>query len=92
MGEQREARGCIFRRSRAASGTCRALGNRGIPSSITAADASRAHVFAGVQLQDGEHERHALIMELRDQGYPIEDLTDRRLPSCIRHMVAVAPG
>jgi threonine dehydratase len=91
IGEQREALLAVtipeqpgsFRRF------CRALGNRGITEfNYRYADASRAHVFAGVQLRDGEQERHALVGELREQGYPVEDMTDSEIAKLhIRHMV-----
>lgn len=91
VGEQREALLAVtipeqpgsFRRF------CRAIGRRGITEfNYRYADASKAHVFAGVQLQDGERERHALIAELRDQGYPVEDMTDSEIAKLhIRHMV-----
>jgi threonine dehydratase len=91
IGEQREALLAVTIPEEPGSFRhfCRALGNRGITEfNYRYADASRAHVFAGVQLQDGEHERHALVMELRDQGYPIEDLTDSEIAKLhIRHMV-----
>lgn len=91
IGEQREALLAVtipeqpgsFRRF------CRALGNRGITEfNYRYADTSKAHVFAGIQLQDGARERHALVNELREQGYPVEDLTDSEIAKLhIRHMV-----
>lgn len=91
IGEQREALLAVtipeqpgsFRRF------CRAIGKRGITEfNYRFADPRQAHVFAGVQLQDGDSERHALVAELRAQGYPVEDLTDSEIAKLhVRHMV-----
>jgi threonine dehydratase len=91
IGEQREALLAVtiaeepgsFRRF------CRAIGKRGITEfNYRYADPQQAHVFAGVQLQDGDRERHALVKELRGQGYPVQDMTDSELAKLhIRHMV-----
>lgn len=91
IGEQREALLAVtipeepgsFRRF------CRAIGKRGITEfNYRYADPQRAHVFAGVQLQDGDAERHALVADLRAQGYPVEDMTDSEIAKLhIRHMV-----
>jgi threonine dehydratase len=68
---------------------CQAIGKRGITEfNYRYADARKAHVFAGVQLQDGESERLALVNELRQRGYPVEDMTDSEIAKLhIRHMV-----
>ncbi len=91
IGEQREALLAVtipeepgsFRRF------CQAIGKRGITEfNYRYADPQRAHVFAGVQLQDGDAERHALVTDLREQGYPVEDMTDSEIAKLhIRHMV-----
>ena len=91
IGEQREALLAVtiseepgsFRRF------CRAIGKRGITEfNYRYSDPQRAHVFAGVQLQDGDAERHALVADLRAQGYPVDDMTDSELAKLhIRHMV-----
>jgi threonine dehydratase len=91
VGEQREALLGVtipeepgsFRRF------CQAIGKRGITEfNYRYADPARAHVFAGVQLQDGDSERHALVEELRGKGYPVEDLTDSEIAKLhVRHMV-----
>ena len=91
IGEQREALLAVtiseepgsFRRF------CRAIGRRGITEfNYRYSDPQRAHVFAGVQLQDGDAERHALVADLRAQGYPVDDMTDSELAKLhIRHMV-----
>jgi threonine dehydratase len=68
---------------------CQSLGKRGITEfNYRYADARQAHVFAGVKLDDGEKERHAIIGHLRDEGYPVEDLTDSEIAKLhIRYMV-----
>ena len=68
IGEQREALLAVtipeepgsFRRF------CRAIGKRGITEfNYRYSDPQQAHVFAGVQLQDGDSERHELVRMLR---------------------------
>ncbi|MGB5259516.1 MAG: threonine ammonia-lyase, biosynthetic [Gammaproteobacteria bacterium] len=91
IGEQREALLAVtipeepgsFRRF------CRAVGRRGITEfNYRYADTRQAHVFAGIQLQDGEAERLELVDTLRKDGYPVEDLTDSELAKLhVRHMV-----
>lgn len=91
IGEQREALLAVtipeepgsFRRF------CRVLGKRGITEfNYRYADDSQAHVFAGVQLQNGDNERQELVEALRESGYPVVDLTDSELAKLhIRHMV-----
>jgi threonine dehydratase len=91
VGEQREALLAVtipeepgsFRRF------CRTLGKRGITEfNYRYADAQQAHVFAGVQLDGGDRERHALVRQLRKGGYPVEDLTDSEIAKLhIRYMV-----
>jgi threonine dehydratase len=68
---------------------CQALGRRGITEfNYRYADARKAHVFAGIKLEDGEKERQAIISQLRDAGYPVEDLTDSEIAKLhIRYMV-----
>jgi threonine dehydratase len=68
---------------------CQALGRRGITEfNYRYADTRQAHVFAGVKLDDGEKERDAIIKRLRDEGYPVEDLTDSEIAKLhIRYMV-----
>ena len=91
IGEQREALLAVtiteepgsFRRF------CRSIGKRGITEfNYRYSDPEQAHVFAGVQLQNGDSERHELVQGLRDEGYPVADLTDSELAKLhIRHMV-----
>jgi threonine dehydratase len=91
IGEQREALFAVTIPEEAGSFRkfCRSIGKRGITEfNYRYSDASQAHVFAGIQLQNGDDERHELVKTLRDRGYPVEDLTDSELAKLhIRHMV-----
>jgi threonine dehydratase len=74
---------------------CRAIGKRGITEfNYRYADPAKAHVFAGIKLEDGDNERHALVEKLRAEGYPVEDLTDSEMAKLhVRYMVGGhAPG
>jgi len=74
---------------------CQAIGPRGITEfNYRYADNRDAQVFAGINLAGGDSEREALIGALRDQGYPVLDLTDNEMAKMhIRHMVGGhAPG
>ena len=68
---------------------CQALGKRFITEfNYRYADARQAHVFAGIRLDGGEEERHAIIGQLRTEGFPVEDLTDSEIAKLhIRYMV-----
>jgi len=91
IGEQREALLAVtipeepgsFRKF------CGAIGRRGVTEfNYRYADTKQAHVFAGIQLEDGDRERKALVRDLRKQGYPVEDLTDSEIAKLhIRYMV-----
>ena len=91
IGEQREALLAVTIPEQPGSFRkfCRAIGKRGITEfNYRYSSAQQAHVFAGVQLQDGDEERHELVRLLRAQEYPVEDLTDSELAKLhIRHMV-----
>jgi len=91
IGEQREALLAVTIPEQPGSFRkfCRAIGKRGITEfNYRYSNAQQAHVFAGVQLQDGDAERHELVKVLREQDYPVEDLTDSELAKLhIRHMV-----
>ena len=52
------------------------------------ADDDEARIFVGIQIQPGGDMRHELVRELREEGYPVADLTDSDLAKQhIRHMV-----
>jgi threonine dehydratase len=97
LGERREALLAVtipeqpgsFRRF------CRALGRRSITEfNYRYSDATQAHVFAGVELDDGDVEREALMKELQALEYPVLDITDNEMAKLhVRHMVGGhAPG
>jgi threonine dehydratase len=94
IGEQREALLAVTIPEQPGSFRkfCRVIGKRGITEfNYRYSNAQQAHVFAGVQLQDGEEERHELVRVLRERDYPVEDLTDSELAKLhIRHMVGGA--
>jgi threonine dehydratase len=68
---------------------CKSLGRRNVTEfNYRYADAVNAHVFAGVELSDGERERDDLLLHLRSKGYPVVDLTDNETAKLhIRYMV-----
>ena len=68
---------------------CETIGRRGITEfNYRYADTEKAHIFAGVQLTGGRHERDALLAQLRDAGFPVEDLSDNEMAKLhVRHMV-----
>jgi threonine dehydratase len=68
---------------------CEALGRRGVTEfNYRYSDSAKAHIFVGVELRRGVAERQELVGQLRDAGYPVEDLSDNELAKLhIRHMV-----
>lgn len=68
---------------------CEVLGRRGITEfSYRYADAKKAHIFVGVQLSDGQHERADLIVKLAAAGFTVMDLSDNETAKLhVRHMV-----
>ncbi|MDX1507042.1 MAG: threonine ammonia-lyase, biosynthetic [Woeseiaceae bacterium] len=68
---------------------CETIGRRGITEfNYRYSDTSRAHIFVGVQLQDGLRERLSLLQALGDAGYPVVDLSDDEMAKLhVRHMV-----
>ena len=91
LGERREALLAVTIPERPGSFRrfCKALGQRSITEfNYRFADASRAHVYAGVELADGETERQILVEQLREDGYPVIDMTDNEVAKLhIRYMV-----
>jgi threonine dehydratase len=68
---------------------CELIGRRGITEfNYRYSDVKNAHIFVGVQLSRGADERRELVEELRDAGYPVEDLSDNEMAKLhVRHMV-----
>jgi threonine dehydratase len=91
LGERREALLAVTIPERPGSFLkfCRTLGKRGITEfNYRYADASDAHIFAGVQLSGGDDEREELIGKLAGEGYPVVDMTDNEMAKThIRFMV-----
>ncbi|WP_455199338.1 threonine ammonia-lyase, biosynthetic [Kaarinaea lacus] len=73
---------------------CEAIGLRGITEfNYRYADASKAHVFVGVQMQGGDSEKDELIQDLESKGYSILDMTDNEMAKLhIRYMVGGHSG
>jgi threonine dehydratase len=91
IGERREALLAVTIPERPGSFLkfCRTIGKRGITEfNYRYADASEAHVFAGVQLSRGDEERAELLEKLRAEGYPVVDMTENEMAKThIRFMV-----
>ena len=68
---------------------CQLIGRRGITEfNYRYSDKKSAHIFVGVQLSGGAEERHALVTELGEAGYPLADLSDNEMAKLhVRHMV-----
>jgi threonine dehydratase len=91
LGERREALLAVTIPERPGSFRrfCRAIGKRGITEfNYRYGDAEQAHIFAGVQLRGGDAEREEIIVQLREKGYPVLDMTDNEMAKLhVRHMV-----
>jgi len=91
LGEQREALICITIPERPGSfrRLCHDLGPRQITEfNYRYSDASRAHVFAGVQLRHGVSEKQALLQSLAEKGYEVVDMSGNELAKMhVRYMV-----
>lgn len=68
---------------------CDVIGLRSITEfNYRFSDPSQAHVFAGVQIEEGENEKNDLIEKLSKHGYPVVDMTDNEMAKLhIRYMV-----
>lgn len=91
LGEQREALLAVTIPEKPGSFRtfCKTIGKRGITEfNYRYADDSDAHVYAGVQLAEGHHEKDKLIARLTSKGYPVLDMTDNEMAKIhVRHMV-----
>jgi threonine dehydratase len=72
---------------------CRRLGQRNITEfNYRFFDSASAHIFVGVQTSHGRKDGEALILELRNAGFPVTDMTGNDLAvEHIRHMVGGHP-
>jgi len=68
---------------------CELIGMRGMTEfNYRYADAKNAHIFVGIQLQNGLAEKNELLALLRDKNYPVEDMTDNEMAKLhVRYMV-----
>lgn len=68
---------------------CELIGLRGMTEfNYRYADAKNAHIFVGVQLQNGLDEKNELLKSLRDDNYTVEDMTDNEMAKLhVRYMV-----
>jgi len=68
---------------------CETVGLRGITEfNYRIADRSEAHIFVGIALRQGIAEKHEIIGELREHGFPVTDLSSNDMARLhIRHMV-----
>jgi threonine dehydratase len=76
-------------------GFCEALGLRNITEfNYRYAPGATARIFVGVSLQRGAGEAAEIVAQLKDQGYPVLDLSDNELAKLhVRHLVGgQAPG
>ncbi len=91
LGEQREALLAVTIPEQAGSfrAFCKAIGMRSVTEfNYRYADDRNAHIFAGVQIKNGLEEKEALVAHLREQGYPVEDLSRNEMAKMhVRHMV-----
>ena len=68
---------------------CEILGRRGITEfNYRYSDENKAHIFVGVQLQNGMRERLQLLGDIEQAGFPVVDLSDNEMAKLhVRHMV-----
>ncbi len=68
---------------------CHTIGLRSITEfNYRYADSCDAHIFAGIQIKEGEEEKQALIATLKEKGYPVVDMSDNDMAKMhIRYMV-----
>lgn len=68
---------------------CELIGLRGMTEfNYRYADENQAHIFVGVQLQNGLDEKNELLKSLHDDNYPVEDMTDNEMAKLhVRYMV-----
>jgi threonine dehydratase len=91
VGERREALIAVTIPERPGSFLefCRLIGKRSVTEfNYRFADPAKAHVFAGVELSQGDSEREAIIGQLRERDYGVIDMTDNEMAKLhVRYMV-----
>jgi len=68
---------------------CELIGLRGMTEfNYRYADANKAHIFVGIQLQHGLEEKNEILASLRKENYAVEDMTDNEMAKLhVRYMV-----
>ncbi len=97
LGERREALFAVTIPERPGSFRqfCESIGQRQITEfNYRYNDSRAAQIFVGLQLSGGESERERMLQVLRDQDYPVLDMTDNEMAKLhVRYMVGGhAPG
>jgi threonine dehydratase len=96
IGENREALLAVEIPERPGSfkRLCQLIGHRSITEfNYRYADATTAHVFAGVQLTHGVEEKNKLIERLEKAGYGVVDMTGNEVAKLhTRYMIGGQPG
>ena len=91
LGEQREAliAATIPERPGSFRTFCKTIGKIGITEfNYRYSDDDDAQVFAGVKLVNGLQEKEELLIKLKDNGYPVVDMTDNEMAkNHVRYMV-----
>lgn len=91
LGEGREALVAVEIPERPGSfkAFCNALGRRNVTEfNYRYNDKERAHIFVGLELAGGEREKERVIAGLREQGYPVEDMSENEVAKLhVRHLV-----
>lgn len=91
LGEHREALFAVTIKEEIGSFKkfCELVGLRGMTEfNYRYADAKKAHIFVGVQLQNGLDEKNELLTLLQADNYPVEDMTDNEMAKLhVRYMV-----
>ncbi|MFL6577738.1 MAG: threonine ammonia-lyase, biosynthetic [Povalibacter sp.] len=73
---------------------CETLGRRGVTEfNYRYNENGSAHIFVGLALSEGRKEKELVLKSLRDQGYPVTDLSDNEMAKLhVRYMVGGHPG
>ncbi len=73
---------------------CQLLGGRAVTEfNYRYSDDELANIFVGVRLQGGQQELETIIKDLREGGYPVEDLSDDEMAKQhVRYMIGGKPS
>ena len=73
---------------------CEALGRRSVTEfNYRYNENGTAHIFVGLALSEGRKEKELVLKSLREQGYPVTDLSDNEMAKLhVRYMVGGHPG